>query len=94
MSEIVKEKSETKNFIPLRKALKEVKLPSGETVELREAGMIYHITAQEEGIKEELQTAKPSSRFEAWLAEVEKVAKLWQGEFDAVEDLRKMRNEN
>ena len=32
-------------------------------------------------------------RFEAWLAECERVAALWEGEFDSAADLRRIRDE-
>ena len=33
------------------------------------------------------------AKLEAWLAECDKVAELWEGEFDAATDLRRMRDE-
>jgi len=33
------------------------------------------------------------AKLDAWLAECDKVAELWEGEFDAVADLRRIRDE-
>ena len=33
------------------------------------------------------------TKLEAWLAECDKVAELWEGEFDSAADLRRMRDE-
>lgn len=35
----------------------------------------------------------PKTQIDAWLAQCDRVADLWQGDFDAAEDLRRMREE-
>ena len=42
---------------------------------------------------EERAQQEPLARLEAWLAECDKVAELWEGEFDSAADLRRMRDE-
>lgn len=34
-----------------------------------------------------------STKFEAWLAECDRIAELWEGTFDSAADLRRLRNE-
>ncbi|MGH7456486.1 MAG: hypothetical protein ACRENG_34375 [bacterium] len=34
-----------------------------------------------------------ATKFEAWLAECDRVAELWEGTFDSAADLRRLRNE-
>jgi HD superfamily phosphodiesterase len=36
---------------------------------------------------------KQLAKLDAWLAECEKVAELWEGEFDSAADLRRIRDE-
>ena len=42
---------------------------------------------------EERRRQEQLAKLEAWLAECDKVAELWEGEFDAATDVRRMRNE-
>ena len=44
-------------------------------------------SSEERGRQEQL------AKLEAWLAECDKVAELWEGEFDAATDVRRMRDE-
>jgi hypothetical protein len=37
---------------------------------------------------------KKAAEIDAWLAECDRVADLWQGKFDAAADLRRIRNED
>lgn len=41
------------------------------------------------------ETATPASlaRFDAWIAECDRVAELWEGTFDSAADLRRLRDE-
>ena len=42
----------------------------------------------------ETATLEQPDPFDAWLRECEKVATLWEGEFDSAEDLRRIREED
>jgi hypothetical protein len=46
-----------------------------------------------EGIAEERARQEQLTQVNAWLAECDKVAELWEGEFDSAADLRRIRDE-
>ncbi len=44
-------------------------------------------------VKSEQVQNKNKSQLDAWIAECEKVAELWEGSFDSASDLRRIRDE-
>ncbi|OGG56236.1 MAG: hypothetical protein A3F84_10225 [Candidatus Handelsmanbacteria bacterium RIFCSPLOWO2_12_FULL_64_10] len=70
-------------------------LPPDEQLKL--AGEIHErldasITPAAENDREQAQRER-LTQVDAWIAECEKVAKLWKGEFDSAADLRRIRDE-
>jgi hypothetical protein len=48
---------------------------------------------EEKRMKQESATPASLAKFDAWLAECNRVADLWEGTFDSAADLRRLRDE-
>ncbi len=48
---------------------------------------------EEKRTRQETATPASSAKFDAWLAECDRVAELWEGTFDSAADLRRLRDE-
>jgi hypothetical protein len=49
--------------------------------------------SEEKLMRQETTTPVGLARFDAWLAECDRVAELWEGTFDSAADLRRLRDE-
>jgi hypothetical protein len=49
--------------------------------------------APAKGNEEKREQQERLAKFDAWLAECDRVAELWEGAFDSAADLRRLRNE-
>lgn len=49
--------------------------------------------AEEKRTRQETATPASLAKFDAWLAECNRVAALWEGTFDSAADLRRLRDE-